>query len=199
MKPILFNTEMVQAILEGRKTVTRRPVKTQPNGEMHRLHADSCFPGCFAEAGSGRVYRPPYMAGDALYVRETWARLDVSPGGNFRPNGVYYYKAGPIMPPEGALKKWRPSIHMPRDAARIFLRVTMVRAERLRDMVLGDVLMEGIKEAPDYDETWIRWHNTWNKTIPAADRDVYGREANPWVWVIAFERISKEEAGLCQT
>lgn len=194
MKPILFNTEMVRAILEGRKTVTRRPIKPQPSGELRRMGADSCYPGCFAEAGAERVYQPPYMEGDVLYVRETWARIAVSPDGHFFPPGVNYYKAGPIEAPKNTMIKWRPSIHMPREAARIFLRVTMVRAERLRDMVLGDVLMEGIKEAQNYDETWIRWHNTWNKTIPAADRAVYGREANPWVWVIEFERISKKEA-----
>ncbi len=198
MKPILFNTEMVRAILEGRKTVTRRPIKPQPAGELRRMGADSCYPGCFAAAGEDRVYQPPYMVGDVLYVRETWAELPVSPGGHFRPNGVYYYKAGPEEAPEGYLERWRPSIHMPREAARIFLRVTAVRAERLRDMVLGDVLMEGGKEADTYEETWNRWHQTWDSTIPKHPnkfkRYPYYWDDNPWVWVIEFERISKEEA-----
>ena len=198
MKPILFNTEMVRAILEGRKSVTRRPVKPQPAGELRRMGADSCYPGCFAAAGDNRVYQPPYMAGDVLYVRETWNRIAATPDGHFYPPGVYYYKAGPIKAPERVLRKWRPSIHMPREAARIFLRVTTVRAERLRDMVLGDVLMEGGKEADTYEETWNRWHQTWDSTIPKHPnkfkRYPYYWDDNPWVWVIEFERISKEEA-----
>ena len=90
--------------------------------------------------------------------------------------------------------KWRPSIHMPREAARIFLRVTGVRVERLRDMVLADVLMEGIKETDEYEKTWDRWYQSWNHTIKPADLPTYGWAANPWVWVINFERISEEEA-----
>ena len=73
MKPILFNTEMVQAILEGRKTVTRRVIKPQPVGCPVQMVEDSCWPGCFASAEDERVYRPPYQPGDILWVRETWA------------------------------------------------------------------------------------------------------------------------------
>ena len=80
---------------------------------------------------------------------------------------------------------------MPREASRIFLRVTGVRVERLRDMVLGDVLIEGITEADAYESTWGRWHQTWNSTIEPKDLGSYGWEANPWVWVISFERIDK--------
>ena len=193
MKPILFNTEMVRAILEGRKTVTRRPIKPQPAGELRRMGADSCYPGCFAAAGEDRVYQPPYMVGDVLYVRETWAELPVSPGGHFRPNGVYYYKAGPEEAPEGYLERWRPSIHMPREAARIFLRVTAVRAERLRDIFEdppgpeNQVVREGLKYGCDFIATW-------ENTIKPKERFAYGYEANPWVWVIEFERIRKEDA-----
>lgn len=193
MKPILFNTEMVRAILEGRKTVTRRPIKPQPAGELRRMGADSCYPGCFAAAGEDRVYQPPYMVGDVLYVRETWAELPVSPGGHFRPNGVYYYKAGPEEAPEGYLERWRPSIHMPREAARIFLRVTAVRAERLRDIFEdppgpeNQVVREGLKYRCDFIATW-------ENTIKPKERFAYGYEANPWVWVIEFERIRKEDA-----
>ena len=218
MKPILFNTEMVRAILEGRKTVTRRPVKPQPSGELRRMGSDSCYPGCFAAAGENRVYQPPYTVGDVLYVRETWAELPVSPGGHFRPNGVYYYKAGPEEAPEGYLERWRPSIHMPREAARIFLRVTGVRVERLGQMEKEDVVREGVR--PKYDAggchcTWesdgcrekpcpnregyitfchlIPFWKVWDSTIKAVDRETYGWEANPWVWVIEFDRIRKED------
>lgn len=86
-----------------------------------------------------------------------------------------------------------PSIHMPREAARIFLRVTGVRVEKLRDMVLGDVLVEGITEADTYESTWERWHQTWNSTIKPADHERYGWQANPWVWIIQFERCEKPE------
>lgn len=207
MKPILFNTEMVRAILEGRKTVTRRPIKPQPAGELRRMGADSCYPGCFAENGEDRVYRPPYMAGDVLYVRETF-RVDYL--SNIIGSGRVEYKDGTYMDisfgaerydmMQRAQRKsgWRPNENMPREAARIFLRVTTVRAERLRDMVLGDVLMEGGKEADTYEETWNRWHQTWDSTIPKHPnkfkRYPYYWDDNPWVWVIEFERISKEEA-----
>jgi len=187
MKPILFNTEMVRAILEGRKTVTRRPIKPQPSGELRRMGADSCYPGCFAANGENRVYQPPYMAGDVLYVRETWARIAVSPDGHFFPPGVNYYKAGPIEAPKNTMIKWRPSIHMPREAARIFLRVTGVRVERLQEIDDAGVVAEGLEIGCYFDELW-------NRTVKPKDRYVYGWEANPWVWVIEFERISKEEA-----
>lgn len=122
-----------------------------------------------------------YQSGDILYVRETWAE------------GIdgYAYKAD-HADSEGW--GWRPSIHMPKEAARLFLRIRSVRVERLREMVLGDVLQEGIREAETYAETWGRWHSTWNSTIKTADRPLCGWEENPWVWVISFERISREEA-----
>ena len=94
------------------------------------------------------VIRPPCQPGDVLWVRETWDRLPVSPGGHFRPNGVYYYRAdGDTRPEPHTYKAWHPSIHMHKEAARIFLRVTGVRPERLREMVLADLLMEGVREA----------------------------------------------------
>lgn len=192
MRPILFNTEMVQAILEGRKTVTRRAVKPQPEGRLVPMGKDSCYPGCFAVEGTPRVIEPPFQPGNILWVRETWVRLPVSPGGHFRPNGMYYYRADEdVRPGQYKGKGWHPSIHMPREAARLFLEVTGVRAERLKDMVLGDVLMEGIKETETYEGTWERWHQTWNRTIEPADRDRYGWEADPWVWVIQFERTKR--------
>lgn len=190
-KPILFNTDMVRAILEGRKTVTRRPIKPQPAGELRRMGEDSCYPGYFAAAGEDRVYRPPYMVGDVLYVRETWSISD----------GSYLYRAWPGegMEPENqdwAMRemglKWRPSIHMPREAARIFLRVTDVRVERLQDINLdptgpeNQVIKEGLRYLCDFIAVW-------QNTLKRTDWPVYGWDANPWVWVIEFERITKEE------
>lgn len=183
MKPILFNTAMVQAILEGRKTVTRRAIKPQPAGELRPMGRVSCWPGCFEASGEERIYSPPYQPGDILYVRETWAEM---------PYG-FVYRADEERP-EGWEDddQWHPSIHMPREVARIFLRVSAVSAARLRDMVLADVLMEGAGEADAYENTWDSWHQTWNSTIKPKDLPVYGWKANPWVWVIEFERIRKE-------
>ena len=99
-RPILFNTSMVRAIQEGRKTVTRRAIRPQPDGRPIRMTENSCYPGCYAIEGTPRVIRPPCQTGDILWVRETWARLPASPGGHFRPNGVYYYRADEDIRPE---------------------------------------------------------------------------------------------------
>lgn len=114
-RPILFNTSMVRAIQEGRKTVTRRAIRPQPDGRPIRMTENSCYPGCYAIEGTPRVIRPPCQTGDILWVRETWARLPASPGGHFRPNGVYYYRADEdIRPEQYKSSGWRPAIHMPK-------------------------------------------------------------------------------------
>jgi hypothetical protein len=188
IKPILFSTEMVRAILEGRKTVTRRdPFQTPPDYDVLKGHyRDSkgrlcAVFQCRKDLTTEAVYAR-YDRGDILWVRETWSRLETGP---------YLYKADNEKPI--SYLGWRPSIHMPREAARIFLRVTGVRVEKLRDMVLGDVLVEGITEADTYESTWERWHQTWNSTIKPADHERYGWQANPWVWIIQFERCEKPE------
>lgn len=210
MKPILFNTAMVQAILEGRKTVTRRAIKPQPAGALRPMGRGSCWPGCFEASGEERIYRPPYQPGNALYVRETWAEM---------PYG-FVYRADEERPEGWEVDDcWRPSIHMPRAAARIFLRVTAVKAARLQEIEKEDVLREGVKpkyyaggckcvwafegcmEKPCTNRDgyidlchWMPFSELWDKTMKPADRSAYGWEANPWVWVIEFERISREEA-----
>ena len=137
------------------------------------------------------VIRPPCQPGDVLWVRETWCE-------SLGQAGKYFYRAyaGPrdeMKEYAHSFNRWHPSIHMPREAARLFLRVTGVRAERLREMVLADVLMEGVQEAGTYEDTWDLWHQTWDSTIKAADRPAYGWVANPWVWVISFERVERPE------
>ena len=180
MKPILFNTEMVRTILDGRKTVTRRVVKPQPKAALYPMPDSMCWPGCFANNEEDRIYRPPYQPGDILWVRETFAK---SMAGTF----MYLADYTAIM-----VERWQPSIHMPREAARIFLRVTGVRAERLQDINLdhpgpkNQVVREGFHYLCDFIAVWER-------TIKPADRSSYGWEADPWVWVIEFERISKED------
>lgn len=205
MKPILFNTEMVKAILDGRKTVTRRLIKPRyrddecgfqivsnaHTGEFIRVEKISdqgC--GIFSD-GSERHVKPPYQSGDILYVRETWG-FDTGDPSDEIGTGCFVYRADGGEAPNG---KWRPSLHMPKEAARIFLRVVYVKPERLRDMVLADVLMEGIAEGESYKDTWERWHDLWDSTIDQADLSIYGWEANPWVWVIRFERCEKPQEG----
>ena len=175
MKPILFNTEMVRAILDGRKTVTRRVVKPQPESRPTPMKKDSCWPGCFAIQGTAKVIRPPYQPGDTLWVRETWAK---SMAGTF----MYQADDKAIM-----VDRWRPSIHMPREAARLFLRVKEVSVEKLREISALSAMDEGVTD-------WNDFVRLWNTTIKSADLPLYGWDANPWVWVIEFERIGKDEA-----
>lgn len=192
-KPILFNTEMVRALLEGRKTVTRRVVKFKkgqnpawsgyiPDGAV--LYGSNNIPAAKA----------PYQPGDILWVRETWSPVNVRPR-------RYIYKADvdrSIGEGVGLPLCWHPSIHMPKEAARIFLRVTDVRVERLREITPQQIDAEGCceyaydaktgKPAPS-GPSWFKIQ--WGKTIKPAEQGTYGWDANPWVWVIAFERISK--------
>lgn len=201
MKPILFNTEMVRAILEGRKTVTRRIVKPQPQSKYkYKLgyvidSTDKRNEGRYAfgthEYGGQCCYaKPPYEVGDVLYVRETW--------GNYGDGTPLLYKADY---PDGAttykhddgihmcdLPKWKPSIHMPKAAARIFLRVTSVRVERLQDITPEQAIKEGTKE--NFPPLAVdEFRDIWQNTIKKDQAEIYSWEANPYVWVIEFERV----------
>lgn len=204
IKPILFNTKMVRAILDGRKDATRRIVKGfipddavwgytafTPKGYI------SCR-GTFADGYGEKFFKLPCESGDILYVRETWKKA---------PNGYYYYEDWQRND-IADVTKWKPSIHMPKEAARIWLKVTDVRVERLQEITDEQAKREGIQ----YDEcpTGFTWkqetdmHNCyttpigamqalWNSTIRKSDIDRYGWDANPWVWAIEFERCEKPE------
>ena len=203
MKPILFNAEMVRAILEGRKTVTRRVVKPQPAGDGSAPEPLKTRPGYWNSWGDDNVYRPPYQPGDILWVRETWAKIWYADqnGCTHYDQPMYYYAADgtpdvTLVDEDGFEKddqriRWRPSIHMPREAARIFLRVTGVRVERLQDISYADVIAEGI---PAGHAENTKFMALWDGTMKREDRNRYGWDVNPWVWVFDFERISKEEA-----
>ena len=206
MKPILFNTEMVRAIRDGRKSVTRRLVKPQPGPDAELWY---CYAGSHkSDIGkwddrNGTVetkWTPPCHGDDILYVRETWCE-------NCTNHFLYRAWPGYGQEPEKqdeAMKilglKWRPSIHMPKEAARLFLRVKRVRVERLQDITADECPMEGVWPLASckVGERGAYYRNKfaelWDSTIKPADRDTYGWSANPWVWVIKFERISKEEA-----
>lgn len=189
IKPMLFSTEMVQAILKDRKTVTRRAVKPQPKAALYPMPDSMCWPGCFANCEEERVYRPPLQTGDILWVRETWAKSMA---------GTFMYRADDkaIM-----VERWHPSIHMPREAARIFLRVTDVRSERLNDITDAQAKAEGVsmplpaQKDPEYAEYiggyYGAFADLWDSTIKPKDIPTYGWDANPWVWVIEFERCEK--------
>lgn len=193
VKPILFNTEMVRAILDGRKDATRRIVKGFiPNDAVWGYTAFtpkgyiSCR-GTFADGYGEKFFKLPCEPGNILYVRETWKKA---------PNGYYYYEDWQknVI---ADITKWKPSIHMPKEAARIWLKVTDVRVERSQEITIDGIRNEGISSmavhAGDMEIALKEWKNLWNSTIKKTDLDRYGWNANPWVWVIEFERCEKPE------
>lgn len=206
MKPILFNTEMVRAILEGRKTVTRRVVKPQPtysprDGFTWKGGAyGTDLPSTIQGACYNLRCAAPYQVNDILWVREAWREL-------IRPVGApkeLDYRADRDVRVTG-LFKWRPSIHMPKEAARLFLKVTHISVERLCDMQLTDFIAEGItlsrSELKDQNTALFtareRFKELWNSTSGKRGTPEYYSHnwyGNPYVWVIEFEVISKSEA-----
>lgn len=208
VRPILFNGDMVRVILEGRKTVTRRVIKDTDDS----MYAGLCGlgPGLFDKKTGLRVKEPYYRLGDILYVRETWgiANLDyddkkvfiIYRAGNEQENGICvtlpnekFEKIYESMAETGP--DWHPSIHMPKEAARIWLKVTDVRAERLHNLTTRDAKKEGITVETDnsgmaHKAAFMR---LWDSTIKKSDIGTYGWNNNPWVWVIEFERCGKPE------
>lgn len=196
IKPILFNTEMVEAILEGQKTQTRRTVKQPPIvGDIMRDEK-----GWYYEDGTrnGHSLIPQFSTGDILWVRETWGKLtecDVFPP--YEPHEERFIYRADRGDPDRFQAKWHPSIHMPKEAARIFLRVKDVRVERLQDMDEDAAIAEGIADSPaGTDSPILRFTELWDKTIRREDLREFGYHANPWVWVIEFERCEKPEGWL---
>lgn len=215
MKPILFNQEMVQAILEGRKSETRRVVKGIPGGysELQGVVTsttgnDSLIGSYMFGHGCSCVYKkPPYQVGDILYVRETWWVDSVDDrqqnmlidfvatqkGYSHAEVSVDFTTDRYIKFRKFYQKKGlQPSQFMPKEAARIFLKVTEVRVERVQDITIGGWEREGIEnksEPPMYMRN--EFIKLWNSTIKKQDIDRYGWDSNPWVWVIKFERCEK--------
>ena len=198
--PILFNTDMVRAILDRRKTVTRRLVKFLPgeNPNWTGYVKDGLM--LYNGRNEPCCRKSPYAVGDILYVRETWCNL------NTLSCPCYYYKASDNLP-EWAFGGWNPSIHMPKEAARIWLKVKDVRVEKLQDITNEQIIKEGIskdtvvhylsqfpeKEAWERAAHLISFLELWNSTIKKKDSCLYDWEANPWVWVIEFEQCEKPE------
>ncbi|EPA0330107.1 hypothetical protein ACQZD3_004677 [Enterobacter hormaechei] len=201
---MIFNGEMVRAILDGRKTQTRRIMKVQPSDGFHPTHngydldlnAHWYTPGVvdkngylqpakkdvFGVADENEGYTCPFGAvGDRIWVRETWARYNID-----QDSHDMAYRATPPAdwPEEG---RWRPSIHMPRWASRLMLEITGVRVERLQAITLGDICKEigcGLYDFRPATYGFQVWEELW--------KSIYGEEnwqANPWVWVIEFKVV----------
>lgn len=224
--PILFNTEMVRAILAGKKTCTRRLPSNRVREEYFEYDdwANTVGGSGIKKLSEKEFYEqyPPYSPGDILYVRETWTEEC----------GKYYYRSdydSDYLDPCETLSggypascrnhpgcygctatsmriHWHPSIHMPKEAARIWLKVTGVRVERLQECGEGwciDIEKEGIVAPQDpilyiSDDAFhgalrMEFQKIWDSTIKKSDIDRYGWKANPWVWVIKFERCGKPE------
>lgn len=217
IKPILFNTEMVRAILDGRKTCTRRVIKPQPqsglcytyagghkdcigkwtypNRGAHKLWGEEYkLPENIKDEELSKRWNPPYHTDDILYVRETWSEG--------YEDGTYIYRADDKLADLPTFKEsskliYHPSIHMPKEAARIWLKITDVRVERLQEISAESALAEGADKyihtngGLDENMTITSFIGIWNSTIKKSDLDRYGWDANPWVWVIEFERCEK--------
>ena len=204
VRPLLMSGEMVRALLDGRKSQTRRVLKPQPSAE-HYLHLSVLKDGAAIFRNEHTGYRQdipmPYAPGDLLWVRETWARW---PSDDSEPT---FYKADADNEREGWMDppgiKYRPSIHMPRWASRLTLRVTEVRVERVQDISEEDALAEGVMrlerrslmtgeplyglhDGYGYDKARNCFLDLWNHLNLKRG---YGSSENPWVVVIVFEPI----------
>jgi len=212
-RPILFSAPMVRAILDGRKTVTRRACKPQPSANAHTTSAEGSPMGAWWETGKHLNRCPFGQIGDRLYVRETCFIND------FRETAVpkeeradceIHYRADGVPDFEGEeeLIRWRPSIHMPRWASRILLEITDVRVERLQDISEDQAIDEGLSWEGEINGKTFYTHAP--KTYPPDSHQQFGVsgtdaisafrnlwkstggdwDANPWVWVVEFKRVT---------
>lgn len=198
MKPILFSTEMVQAILTGRKTMTRR-VLNPKSTELNLIN--SGFSTEYILSKGNETIRK-YNISDILWVRETWQNVNGIENGE---KIKYAYKADGGGWGDYEIVKWKPSIFMPKEAARIFLRITDIRIEKLKDISKEDAIAEGIMQI-DHEflpKGWkdyfyypeIPFENPIN-SFASLWESINGDNSwsdNPYVWVICFEKINKPE------
>jgi hypothetical protein len=221
-RPILFSTEMVQAILADRKNVTRRMTGLESKNEHPDFWERSGDPQKFTHKFNYKKldfsplkiqygFRPvewddnydlsyavcPYgQPGDLLWVRETFfdtQKYKSAPLFQFAPPIIYKADPDTFI----GCHKWKPSIHMPQEASRIWLKITKIKAERLKNITEADALAEGIikidDEAYKYDNS-IGSFQTALSAFRALWRSINGLESwdqNPWVWAISFEVVSK--------
>lgn len=190
-RPILFNAEMVRAILDGSKTQTRRPIKPQPElteagNLIYRTDKRS-----FAGSSSGLSNLAPFgQVGDLLWVPETWAVYQNDPDiGGLKDYSPVIYKAtfDPALDFSGP---WKPSIHMPRWASRITLEITDVRVERVQDITEEDARAEGMKPDDIFPPPRYGEEPPHKELFAELWSSIYGNwHQNPWVWVYEFERL----------
>ncbi|MFW3863117.1 hypothetical protein [Klebsiella pneumoniae] len=189
---MIFNAEMVRALLDGRKTQTRRPIKWKQTRftEVGEREDGSKWPWSEDAEHACDFWHPcPFGAvGDRIWVRETWADTGAS-APDLKLYRANYPEHVPSIyenvPPAKEIR-WTPSIHMPRTASRILLEITDVRVERLRSMSQDDARAEGVIAASGPMEAGLAFRELWDS--------IYGEEswkANPWVWVIKFKRIEE--------
>ena len=239
IRPIIFSTDMVRAILDGRKTVVRKAIKEQPkmqlcytamgshnvgkwtypSPEAYKYWGDEWRPiDGITNEDRERTWNPPCHTDDILYVRETWARHGNPKAG--RPMH-YDYKADredPRFWDSGFIAEWQSPACMPREAARLFLKVTNVSVERLQDITMEQIAREGsvpscrmcsFNNGIVQHEICCTKHveravacklemmfpdtgfiGLWNNSFKKEDIPVYGWDANPYVWVIEFEKCN---------
>lgn len=209
-KPILFSADMIRALLDGRKTQTRRIVKYSDRSvpSLPDHFDDDGWPIAYWE-GADEIDRMPCPYGqpdDLLWARETWAPV----GACVR--GGCWYKADGEWPSDPYFDRWKPSIHMPSSCSRLTLKITNIRAERVQDISESDAVAEGIEV---FNEDGNLWYSGWmdgkdswftdawkwhcNDPIQAYKelwdginfKRGFGWDVNPWVWVIEFEVIKQ--------
>lgn len=227
LRPILMSGPMVRAILDGRKTQTRRVVKPQPPADIEEAFAwfagelrgapNGCAEdGLYVRTLAGLTYRGPcpYGApGDVLWVRESWY-YDLPPHklpkvrpADFDRDSLYFRADGECCAQipecqcaEVGKPKWKPSTHLPRWACRLFLRVKSVRVERVQEIGEADAKAEGVERHDDEGVTYYGPLNAGHADARRAFETLwdsinaergFGWAANPWVWVVEFERTEK--------
>ena len=194
-RPILFNAEMVNAILAGNKTQTRRIMKPQPVNETAWVGGMHCLTWIHKEVAGPDGWLmhnlcPLGKVGDRLWVRETWnkTRIFQAPDAG----EVFVYAACDNRTDYGG--PWKPSIHMPRAASRITLEITAVRVERLQDISEEDALAEGVRTELDAASAGASWYDKPRRAFQFLSESIYGAESwatNPWVWVIEFKKVTQ--------
>lgn len=205
-RPILFSGPMVRAILDGRKTQTRRVMKPQPTAFWNDGRQPKNLP---YDRSKDQVIRCPYgQPGDRLWVRETWAVVpqvtDNGPKHKAKGDGTgVTWRADWNGNPSGF--KWKPSIHMPRWASRITLEIVHVRVERLQSISEQDAIAEGVESRPVKWNSkasqyryygWLEKHDQWSSSAICSFESLWDKingpgswDANPWVWVVEFRRV----------
>lgn len=199
MKPILFNLPMLRSVDSEVKTETRRIAfkerdlyqfrnRQYPDGWWFKGRVYHSWESMLT-APQGLLSYCKYCVGDILYVREAFGYASDVLGGEEGPVYRKDYSDNELSMLAEKGWKWRPSLHMPKELARTFLKVKDIRLEPLQNITLEPyaIFREGCESTNDFIAVW-------NSTVPKADLLTYGFDANPWVWVISFEKISRKEA-----